>query len=51
MTAVDIIANALSAAAQSGDPIPVIVGAFVICFAIPAVWLVVRCMTCPRPYL
>lgn len=47
MTTVDIIANALSAAAQSGDPIPVIVGAFIVCFAIPAAWLVVRCMMYP----
>lgn len=43
MTTIDIIANALSAAAQSGDPIPVIVGAFIVCFAIPAAGLVILC--------
>ena len=36
MTAVDILAGALSAAAQSGNASPVIVGAFIVSFCAPA---------------
>ena len=42
MTIVDIIANALSAAAHNGDPVTVIVGAFIVCFVIPAALVIVR---------
>lgn len=43
MTVVDILAGAISGAANSGDPVAVIAGAFIVCFAIPAAWFVVRC--------
>lgn len=42
MTAVDILAGALSTAAQSGEPLPVIVGAFLVSFCVPAALLILH---------